>query len=763
VDHVYVALDLEMTGQDYDRDDIIQIAAVRFDERRVLDRWHTPVKPRVPVPLKITRLTGLRPRDLRDAPYFEDVQRKLRDFVGNHPVVGHSVGHDVRFLRAKGLQLHNPEFDTWELATLLIPSLAAYSLAGVAEALDVPALRSHDALADAEVSRRVFLALLAKLRELPQALVEEVLGLTAGSDWPLEPLFRSLGAVTVRTGEGSAGSSIRARLLAKGVSETELSTSLLAPVVRVPPLEPAESPEPLDVEELSAAFRPGGALAGTFPGYEERPEQVEMMRAVAEAFNTERTLIVEAGTGTGKSLAYLLPAARWALRNGERVVVSTDTINLQDQLYDKDIPDIRRALGKEGAALRATLLKGRSNYLCLKRWEQFRRGGGFSPDEVRFIIKVLLWLPNTTTGDVAELPLTQDERVHWQKVCATQDTCMGRRCQLHGGRRCFLFRARQEAEGAHLIVANHSLLLSDVAAGNTVLPDYDYLVIDEAHKLESVATDQLGFSADARAINEHLDRVSEPVPPDRYEGLAARLPAHLRGSRVGNEPANRVMALSQQLAERTGRVRSRAADFFLTLGPVLMDLGSGGNYDQRLRLTTLVRDGERWGAVLDSWDNLRFTLTELQAALDEAVTLFEDLEGLNVLEYDEVLAELQSVQTTNAELSGKLDAIVAHPREEDVYWLNVSSRSGGISLHQAPLHVGPLLRDGLYTQKKAIVLTSATLTTDRSFAYVEERLGLDEPERLMLGSPFDYKSAALLMVATDMPEPNSPGYQKALL
>ncbi len=763
LNNIYVALDLEMTGQDSDRDDIIQIGAVKFDERRVLDRWHSLVKPDVPVPLRITRLTGLRPRELQKAPRFEEVRRPLQDFIGSYPLVGHSIGNDTRFLGAKGLPTHNPEYDTWELATLLVPSLSAYSLEGVAAALSVPTPKSHDALADAEVSRRVFLGLLARLRELPDDLVSQVVQLTAGTGWKLEPLFASLRSTNVRSALSSAiPGSIRAQLLAKGVSESDVATSLLAPAPRVQPLEPVEAPKPLDVDELAETFGPGGALAGTFEGYEQRPQQVEMMRAVAESFNEDRMLLVEAGTGTGKSLAYLLPAASWALQNGERVVVSTDTINLQDQLYNKDIPDIRRALGPEGKKLRATLVKGRSNYLCLKRWEQFRRNGGLSPDETRFLVKVLLWLPNTTTGDVAELPLTAEERVHWLKVCATQDTCVGRRCQLPGGRRCFLFRARQEAEGSHIVVVNHSLMLSDIAAGSTVLPDYDYLVIDEAHKLESVATDQLGFSIDARALGEHLDRISEPLPPDRHEGLASRLPVHLRGSRATSDTANKVISLSQQLAERTARVRARTSDLFLALGPLLSGLGTPSSYDQRLRLTSAVRDQEAWKFAVSTWDNLKLTLTELQASLDEACRLFEELEGLNVLEYDEVMAELQSLQMNNTGITSAMDAILAHPREEDVYWLNISARAGTVSLHQAPLHVGPLLRDRLYSQKKAIVLTSATLSTDRSFDYVEERLGLGEPERLMVGSPFDYRNSTLLLVASDMPEPNSPGYQKAL-
>lgn len=763
LNNIYVALDLEMTGQDYERDDIIQIGAIKFDEHRVLDRWHTLVRPNIPVPLKIARLTGIKPRELRAAPRFEEVRAGLQSFLSGYPVVGHSVGHDVRFLRAKSLQLQNPEYDTWELATLLMPSLAAYSLEGVANALGVSPTRSHHALADAESSRLVFLSLLRKIQELPPALITEVVELVAGTGWALEPLFRSLLAGGPRVPSTDAGvGSIRAQLMAKGITEADLTSSLLSPTIRVQPLEPVPDPPPLDIEELTEAFSPEGSLGRSFEGYEQRPQQVDMMQAVARAFNSEQKLLVEAGTGTGKSLAYLLPAARWALQSGERVVISTDTINLQDQLFGKDIPDIQVALGEEGQSLRAAMVKGRSNYLCLKRWDQFRRSGGLSPSELRFIVKVLLWLPNTTTGDVAELPLSAEERVHWQKVCATQETCMGRRCQLPGGRRCFLFRARQEAEGSHLIIVNHSLLLSDIAAGNTVLPDFEYLIVDESHKLESVATDQLGFSLDARILNEHLDRISEPIPPDRYEGLAARLPVHLRGSRVASDAANRVHTLCERLADKTARARSRSSDFFSALVPIISQAGMGGSYDQRLRLTISIRDQEAWEHVLASWDNLKLTLVELQAALDETTELFEQMEGLNVLEYDELMSELQSLQATNSSITASTDAVVAHPREQDVCWLTASAKTGGLSLHQAPLHVGPLLDEGLYSQKRSIVFTSATLSTDNSFDYVEERLGIRDAERLMVGSPFDYRSSALLLVASDMPEPNSAGYQKAL-
>ncbi len=759
----FVALDLEMTGQDYERDEIIQIGAIKFDEERVLGRWSSLVRPTVRVPLRIRRLTGIRERDLASAPSFEKVQHRLLEFVGDLPLVGHSIGHDVRFLASKGLELGNPEYDTWELATLLMPSLPSYTLEGVAAALGVPAPSSHDAMADAETSRRVFLGLVEKLHELPQELVARIVALTGGTDWKLAPLFRSLLGSSREEFAPRAGSgTVRARLRSKGLSERDLASLVFTPPRRVPPLEPAREIVALDPEQLVREFEPQGELSGAFESYEYRPQQVEMMRAVVGALNDDRVLVVEAGTGTGKSAAYLVPAIHWAVQNGRRVVVSTDTINLQDQLYNKDIPDIRRAIGQVGRSLRATLVKGRSNYLCLRRWEEFQRSGPHSEDELRFVVKVLLWLPHTETGDVAELPLSQAERALWQRVCATKDTCTGRRCLSSGGRQCFLHRVRQEAEGSHLIIVNHALLLSDVAAGNTVLPEYEYLVIDEAHKLEEEATDQLSFALDQRSLEEHLDRISKPVSPDRHEGIASTLPVHLRDSRVRTEDHERVIELARALAERTDRARSRAAGFFAALGGVAEGLGAPSGYDQHLRLVGEVRAREGWQAVAGAWDDLKVALAELQAVLVRTVELFESFEGLNVADCEELIGDLEALVVATIEIAERTDWIVAKPREQDVCWLTLSARSGAISLHQAPLHVGPLLQEHLYGRKRSIVMTSATLSTDRSFAYVRSRLGLDDADELLLDSPFDYRSSALLLVAKDVPEPGSQGYQKAI-
>ena len=232
-----------------------------------------------------------------------------------------------------------------------------------------------------------------------------------------------------------------------------------------------------------------------------------MLRSVTRALSENRHLLVEAGTGTGKSMAYLLPAALWALKNGQRVVISTNTINLQDQLINKDIPDLCAAMGIN---LSAAVMKGRSNYLCPRRLENMRRRGPENADEMRVLCKVLVWLQSTTSGDRNEINLNGPiERDVWMQLSAEDEGCTTENCIKRGGI-CPFYRARQAALSAHILVVNHALLLADVATGNRVLPEYNYVIIDEAHHLEEATTNALSFRITSIDDRSNNPRVRKP-------------------------------------------------------------------------------------------------------------------------------------------------------------------------------------------------------------------------------------------------------------
>ena len=249
----------------------------------------------------------------------------------------------------------------------------------------------------------------------------------------------------------------------------------------------------MNADEAASFLEYGGPFSPLFNEYEFRTQQVEMLRSVTRAFSGGKHLLVEAGTGTGKSFAYLVPAALWAIKNNVRVVISTNTINLQDQLIKKDIPDLCQALNLD---LRVAVLKGRTNYLCPRRVEALRQRGPDSVDEMRVLAKILVWRQENDSGDRGEINLNgAAERDIWMRLSAEDEGCKAETCQIRSEGGCPFYRARQIAQSAHILVVNHALLLSDIASGNRVLPDYNYLIIDEGHHIEAATTSALSFRA----------------------------------------------------------------------------------------------------------------------------------------------------------------------------------------------------------------------------------------------------------------------------
>ncbi|NDG98449.1 MAG: hypothetical protein EBY11_11015, partial [Proteobacteria bacterium] len=304
---------------------------------------------------------------------------------------------------------------------------------------------------------------------------------------------------------------------------SERSHSTLQPFASPGALQ--KSPERVRISEdqVIAALGPGGSINEAMAGYEPRPGQVRMARAVTRSLNDGLRLVIEAGTGTGKSLAYLVPASMFAVANGRRVVISTNTITLQEQLFNKDIPVLRKALPHD---VQVAVLKGRTHYLCLRRLRLFLSNGLDGAPERILAARIAIWVRTTETGDRGELAISEAESAIWTNhLSADVMHCTTRLCRDNRSGRCFLARARRRAEGAHLLVVNHALLLTDRAMENPVLPEYDDVILDEAHHLEAVATDQLGTTVSAREIGFELASLSQPQGGTRFGGTVARIAA----------------------------------------------------------------------------------------------------------------------------------------------------------------------------------------------------------------------------------------------
>ncbi len=756
----YVALDLETTGLNPERDAILEIGAVKFRDDRVLDTWSSLVNPQRPIPYKISQLTGIHQEEVEQAPAFRSVNGPLMRFVQNYPIIGHNVSFDLGFLKRHGLFLDNPSIDTFELASILMPHASRYSLGMLAEALGISFPSRHRALEDALATKDLFLALFERAMELDRATLQEINRLAAGLDWPLRHVFQDAERAKARSAfTGSIGQQLKA----KGVLDGKGSLGLLFTSDEDDrPLRPRPEKQPLDAAALSAMLEEGGLFAERFPGYEYRAPQVEMLRAVAQAFTAGHHLLVEAGTGTGKSMAYLLPAACFAVQNDEHVVISTNTVNLQDQLFGKDIPDLQALLPFE---FKAALLKGRNRYLCLRRLTAFRHEGGLSTEDLTVLVKILAWLPSTMTGDETELFMPdRKQRLIWGRICSESESCLAERCSYYQQKKCFFYRARRGAEQAHLIVVNHALLLADVAVENRVLPEYRYLIIDEAHHLEDNTTRQLSFTLDLNGIERTLDGLS--YERGQSGGFLVEVLVRCRGGvpdAARLELEGRLEALKQNIET----ARRHAYTFFDILDQFLEEhsVESGARsstYDQRIRLTDGVRAQPAWSDVEIAGDNLSLRLARVDERLVHLFQALEDLESYDIQDYEGLLQDLIGHRQRIQNLQEQLGAIVVQPSAKEIYWANVGAKDGKISLHAAPLHVGELVQKYLLAPKECVVLTSATLRTDARFEYIRERLNAWEAEELAVGSPFDYAHSTLLYLPTDIPEPHQPYYQRSV-
>ena len=748
----YVALDLETTGLSIDSDVIIEVGATRFDREGRAETFTTFIDPGRPIPPEIRALTGISDADVTGAPRFHEVADRVREFIGDRAVVGQNIAFDLAFLAAEHVVPSGASYDTWELASVLLPTAQRLNLSSLAEAVGVSMPVAHRALADAEATRDIFLALLNKMDGMPRSMLLEMRIFAERASWRATRLIDD----TMARRHDSPPTEAEAREI---LARLPLPPSTIAPATLTPSIER----RPVTTADVEALFAAAAARTDLFPGYERRPGQEAMSRAVAENLALGGHLAAEAGTGTGKSLAYLLPALLHALRNSDRVVVSTHTLNLQDQLATKDLPLAAAIVeGYEGVpegTLRTALLKGRTNYLCLERWAAVRLDPSPRTEpEARLFARIAAWLPDTNTGERGELYMTSPEQPAWDQVSAGDTDCLSRRCAYVRDGSCFLLRARQRAAAAHTVVANHSLLLANAARGDQVLPPFRHLVLDEAHRLEDVATQHYGAVLSLRELRERLDALGAQ---DRHgaAGLARRVQGLTRGHVQALAPTAGLAPAAANLDTAVTGAREHIREMVEAVRRFIddqEDIRPGGRSE--VSLTSARRAQSAWeeveGTALTIDMGLTVTLERLSTIRDSLAAI-EDSPEVEVLR-GEVAHAVEA-------LVGARDSLkrtVLRPTRNDIAW--VTSGEGDMRLNLAPLEVAGRLAVDLYAGRESVMVTSATLTTAGSFDFAAHRLGLDDPQTIEIPSPYDYRRAVLVLVANDLPEPGMPGYDRAV-
>ncbi len=517
-----------------------------------------------------------------------------------------------------------------------------------------------------------------------------------------------------------------------------------------------------DTDFVDQIFADTGPLAAEVPEYETRWAQVSLAHAVAETLENQTTLLAEAGTGVGKSLGYLVPAILWAGENSRRVVVSTHTKSLQDQLYRKDLPVALEAVRhvRPDWSIRTAILRGRGNYLCRDRWLSLSSTISNDPEFSELMMRLAIWVSATETGDLSELSFTEAESMALRRFTAIEENCPFDRCRLQHGNRCFLTRARTNARAANLLLVNHALLLTEIETESYVLTDCTGLIIDEAHHLEGVATGQLSFRLAQAMLGSNLKDFVD-LKGQAIEGLAAiavRSIGSMAESEVSHEGLTRLRDAVLQAQTTEGRI----AEFFSLVAAVLDETETQQTGSFRYRVQSSDRTSPAWANVEMAWESVSQSLQSLRnVASWIATTLRKLVRDLDTTENEEVV--LASVDSWIEGLTGLLtgaDEVVHQPSPNRVYWIETSGFSKSVSLNSAPIMIGEDLGTLFDNDKRAVVLTSATLATGGTFDFLKSQLLLEDSEELILPSPFDHTASTLVVLPSQSPEPSAPGFDE---
>jgi len=749
-----VAIDLETTGLDQEQDAIIEVGAVRVVDGQIVDEYSTLVNPGRPIPDNITFLTGIRDEDFlpkphkpgepasRPAPAIAEVLPAIRTFVGDAVVIGHNVGFDLGFLNRHGILQSNAWVDTYDLASVLIPCAPRYNLGALSAFLSIALDEAHRALHDARASANLYLALWQKALALPQSTLLEITNAAQDLDWNAKLVFEAaLREISTRGGDET-----RPEGFFKPFVKTDHS------------LITDGDNQPIDRDQLIALMGENGALTDKYEHYAPRPQQIKMAAEVADAFNNHEHKMIEAGTGTGKSLAYLVPAIMWATLNQQRVVISTNTLNLQDQLMTKDIPALQAVFD---VPFKAAVLKGRDNYLCPRRLESVRRRRPTHVDELRLLAKILVWLLESDTGDKGEITLRGPaEHGVWSRLSAADEACTIDRCEVAMEGRCPFYKARKTADNAHLLVINHALLVSDALSENGVLPNYRHLIIDEAHHLEEASTNGLSFRIDEATLQRRLAELGNP-----RRGLLGELLNSAR-SRVPEKDFNRLNTFVKNISAATSAMETQVQALFAALRRFVEEMSQrlrAGEYATQIRISSDMRNNGSLATVQQKWKGLKEFFEVIGDAMSRLSEGLERIKPYNLPAFDDLVNSAAATARYLDEIKTELQSIIVEPNDNMICWVNIGQSGGYTSLHRAPLSVGSTLTDYLWDTKDSVIMTSATLRTDSTFNFVQNRLRADNFETVEVGSPFDYQASTLLYIPNDIPDPNDRvAYQQAV-
>lgn len=731
----FVVIDLETTGNSPKKGDkIIQFAAAIVQDGKIVEQYSSFVNPEQEISPFIEELTGITTETVKSAPLFAELAPKILTMLDGAYFVAHNVLFDLSFLQEELVNAGYTEFtgpiiDTVELARILFPTADSYKLNDLALKEHLNHDRPHQADSDAYVTAELLLIFLQQLQNLPSVTIRQLLKLSKGLKCDF---FLLLDRVLVEkegrieehapTIEVYRGLALRKQVNSHEEIFTESATF------------------PYTDDEKEALFQKA------FEQYEKRSGQFKMIDTVFQAFADKDHVLIEAGTGVGKSISYLLPAAIFSKQTEEPVIVSTYTIQLQEQLLVKDIPLLQKMVPFQ---VKTALLKGRSHYLSLAKFEQSLHEADDNYDTCLTKMQILVWLMGTKTGDRDELNLSSGGNLFWNKIKNDETAYFQSKHWLSYD---YYLRARKSAQAAHLIITNHALLLTDLIADHAILPPYRYCVIDEGHHFETAAGKYFGQSIDYLTVRLLLNQFGIYEHHQYFYQLEELLKVKVPEEQLD---AVRSFEISQLFSE----LQFEMDDFFRIISHFAKKK-SKKSAASRLSYRLKVGDAStEWLAVITSAGRFSNGLRELIAYVDQALKRLKMSEEAFTEAEKTLLADLSTFQNELVEVRYNLETIILKQPDGFVAWVEMDLRAlqNATTIYSQPVAISEQLQEHFFAQKDSVIITSATLSVKNSFQFIIDGLGLHsfDVKIEQIESPFRYEEQVQLVIPTDLPEVNA--------
>lgn len=738
----FVVIDFETTGLEAKTCKIIELGAVRFRDGEPVGEFQQLINPVEPIPREIVDLTNITDDMVAGEPTIEEVGREFLDFIGESPLVAHNIRFDLAFLRNIYLALGEPDavanrlYDTIALGRTFLYHHTGFNLASLCDFYGLSHKEAHRAYQDALNTGHIFVKLVHEAAAYPLPVIQSLLGVQEHADIPNKHLYVRLANAMYSTGQ------------VKGLTTSTVEHSASRAV-----FEHEGRGDDYGPQTPQGFFGEDGVLATGWDQFESRPVQMEFSEAVSQAFEDGHILLAEAGTGLGKSMAYLLPAVNHAYLHQQPVVVSCYTKHLQDQLFNTEIPRLVTMLD---APVRAVMLKGRGNYLCRTRLEfvlaNARRLLG--PEDCESILPIIIWEQFTQTGDIDECPgfLTRRGPRLWRMLRSERGFCLGNTCRRYHG--CFLGPIRRAARQANLIVVNHALLIADAASDVGLLPDDYLLIVDEGHNLPRVTTEQLTM--------------------EYGEGIVRRLCDNYMGSRY-RQIFRKQLRDALQVIDESKDWYSDLQTAARTLQKETASLLEAYVHEHQIKVAPDWKYATHMARYVDPHMEFRGLETRVQATAEALETFNQTLADIHKLltKTDMALSEslVNELEVDFSEAAALNTAFrriaTEEPTGKEVLWREVQGTNNQVRVvfRCAPLMVGSFLRTSIFEHRPGTVLCSATLKVAASFDYFRGEVGLDElfdvwpVEEKEFPSPFYYHEQCMVLgwdTPVDVTDPHYP-------